>query len=376
MADVHRGRMILAVAFAAAVVLAAPFIGQLRAFIQDTFPGQYARIIAGAVFGSVGIAIVVALARIRERRALRYGLMVTAIAIGTGYATLSTSGDPTVDAVERFHFVEYGLIAFLFYRAWQPAGDLSLLVLPVLAGLLTGIAEEWLQWFVPSRVGELRDVVLNLWAVVCGLIFGFALEPPPHVSWSLRPPSRTRVRRLGAIVLFAFGIFMHSVHLGYRIDDRHTGAFRSMQTADGLDALARERAARWRANPPMTWSRLSREDQYMTEGVTHVRRRNICWGSDWPCAWHENLILERYFAPVLDTPSYISPTGHRWDSVQRADAEAQTAAALKGAAAGRTYLSEADKDSPVFTRSKTVFWSAIVAAMVLLLWPSRSRASF
>jgi VanZ family protein len=367
--SVHRGRLALAIAVSAVVVLAAPYIGQLRAFIQDTFPGQYSRIIAAAVFGSVGAAIVVAIARIRERRALRYGLIAVALAIGTAYAMLSTSGDPTVDAVERFHFVEYGLVAFLFYRAWQPAGDLSVLVLPVLAGLLTGICEEWLQWFVPSRVGELRDVVLNLWAVVCGLIFGLGLDPPERLSWSLAPHSRTRIRRFTAIVLLAFGIFMQSVHLGYRIDDGQTGAFRSMETAEGLDALARDRTERWRANPPMTWSRLSREDQYMTEGVTHVRRRNICWGSDWRCAWHENLILERYFAPVLDTPSYISPTGHRWDSAQRADAEARIAEAP--ASADGAYISAADKDSPVFTWSRTLFWSVIVAAMAILVWPSR-----
>ena len=36
-------------------------------------------------------------------------------------------------------------------------------------------------------------------------------------------------------------------------------------------------------------------------------------------AWRENLILERYFAPVLDTPTYASPHGNRWPPEQRAD---------------------------------------------------------
>ena len=38
---------------------------------------------------------------------------------------------------------------------------------------------------------------------------------------------------------------------------------------------------------------------------------------------HENLILEKYYAPVLDTPSYVSAQGHRWPASQRADAEAR-----------------------------------------------------
>jgi hypothetical protein len=38
-------------------------------------------------------------------------------------------------------------------------------------------------------------------------------------------------------------------------------------------------------------------------------------------AWSENLILEKYYAPVLDTPSYVSRTGHRWPADQRAHAD-------------------------------------------------------
>ena len=39
-------------------------------------------------------------------------------------------------------------------------------------------------------------------------------------------------------------------------------------------------------------------------------------------AWHENLILERFFAPVLDMPTYASPNGNRWPPEQRANVAA------------------------------------------------------
>ena len=39
-----------------------------------------------------------------------------------------------------------------------PSGDGSIIVLPILAGIATGILDEWFQWFVPVRAGEIRDI--------------------------------------------------------------------------------------------------------------------------------------------------------------------------------------------------------------------------
>jgi hypothetical protein len=343
-------------------VLAAPFIGQLRAALQDTFPDYYRAIILSAVFGSIAVALVVALVRIRERRALRYGCIATALVLGTAYALWSRTGDPAVDAVERFHFVEYGLIALLFYRAWSYLNDGSLLILPVLAAVLVGIAEEWLQWFIPSRVGEFHDVMLNAWAIGCGLLFAVALFPPPQLSLALSHSSWRRVKRCGAVVVLALAVFVQSVHLGFQIDHPKIGSFQSTYAGDELLEISRERAARWNSNPPLTWTRLSREDQYLTEGILHVRRRNLCWDEqNFACAWRENLILEEYFAPVLTTPSYISPDLHRWPPEQRADIE------RREGHIGVAYMSEAD-DPPVWTWPRWAFWTAVAVAVLLLVW--------
>jgi hypothetical protein len=75
------------------------------------------------------------------------------VLIGVGYSLRFADGRPDVDVVERFHFVEFGVITLLFYRAWRPLNDLSIVVLPLLAGLLVGTLEEWFQWFIPVRVG-------------------------------------------------------------------------------------------------------------------------------------------------------------------------------------------------------------------------------
>jgi hypothetical protein len=357
-------RFALPVGASAAVVLGAPFIGQLRAAVQSAFPGQYTRIVGGVVLAALTIAVVAALLRIKDRRALRYGGMAVALAVGTGYAVLSATGDPSVDAVERFHFVEYGVITLLYYRAWRGVGvaDASLLILPGLAAILVGICEEWLQWFIPARVGEVRDVLLNVVSITCGLLFSVALDPPPRLARSLPPSSLRRVKRFGAVVVLAFAVFVHAVHLGYTVRDPKIGSFLSVYTREQLGAVAQNRLERWRTAPPRTWSRLSREDQYLSEGVTHVSRRNRCWEEqNFRCAWRENLILEEYFQPVLDTPNYISAGGFRWLPDQRADA------AARESADGEMYLSEANA-VPIVVWSKIGFWCIVAGVIVLLLW--------
>ena len=147
-----------------------------------------------------------------------------------------------MNAVERVHFVEYGLIAFLFYRAAAgeaTAGDPSI-VDPAAAGrFMVGTLDEWLQWFIPVRVGEAHDVFLNLAAIVCGLMFALALQPPP--SFTMRICARSRWRRIGviaAVVWLVFATFVSQVHLGHAIDDRGIGRFKSHYTADELERAA------------------------------------------------------------------------------------------------------------------------------------------
>lgn len=314
--------ILLAVAVATTLVVLAPFIGEARRWLRATLPGQYVLII-NLIVGSCALAVVVtALVRVRSQRVLRFGLMAAGALGAVTYATLTGSTDAGVAAVEHFHFVQYGLIVWLFYRAWRPQGDLTSLCWPLAAALVFGAAEEWLQWFVPGRVGEINDVLLNGVAIVCGLLVSTGLQLPASGWWR---PSAAAVRRAGAglvVVVAVLAAFIWTIHVGYAIDDPAGGRFLSRYSASQLDQLAADRAARWATDPPLVLARVSREDQYRSEAEAHVRARNNAWDAgDVRTAWHENLILERYYAPVLDTPSHVSATGHRWAPEHRLDAE-------------------------------------------------------
>ena len=159
--------------------------------------------------------------------------------LGTAYALWNAQGIAEVDAVERVHFVEYGLITLLFYRVWRPRGDVSMFVLPMLAGIAVGTLEEWLQWFIPGRVGDMRDVFLNVAAIVCGLLFSVGVDPPDARPLTLRPGSLRRIGIVGCRRGAAVRAFVHSVHLGVEIERSRAGSFRSRYDAATLLASAR-----------------------------------------------------------------------------------------------------------------------------------------
>jgi len=301
----RRARFILAIVVATALVLSAPFIGFVRSWIRATFPGQFVRIVGGAIAVLAAAAIVAAILRIRQNRLLRYGALLAAVAGAIWFSIVEATGNADVDVVQRFHFVEYGIITFLFYRAWRALEDPAILLLPALAGLLVGTADEWLQWFIPNRVGEIADILLNGIAIGCGLLFSVGADPPARFTWSMRPGSILRVGRLAAATVVALALFVHIVHLGDDINDREVGVFKSRYSMTALPALAAAKRAEWQMHPPpLTLQRVSREDQYMTEGVTHVQRRNELLGADQAKgAWMENLILEKYYA----TPRTSAP---------------------------------------------------------------------
>jgi VanZ family protein len=356
-------------------VLAAPGLGSARSALRAAWPGAFSLVVEGGLAAALLVTIVVALRRIRTDRVRRYALLVIALAIASAYSAATGSRDPAIRAVEHVHFLSFGAIAWLFFRVWRHRPDASGLAAPALAALIAGVGDEAFQWFLPARVGEIADVALNAVAIGCGLIVGAALAPPaaPRGAW-IRGSWRLVGGLLAAAVL-AVAAFAHLVHLGHRLEGPGGTAFLSRYTAPELDALASNRAAAWRTAPPLVRPpRFSREDQYATEGLQHIQARNTAWDlGDARAAWHENAILERFFAPVLDTPSYVSRTGHRWSAPHRADADARVQTA---GGAGR--FESAAFPYRLVTWPPLALWlsaTALALAMVAVAWRLDARAA-
>jgi hypothetical protein len=342
--------MALAVLVSVVLVISAPFIGEFRRWLAANVPGpQYLWLVNGVVGAGVAGVAIAAFLRIREGRVWRFGLIALAALIAIVFTRATGSAVPAVAAVEHFHFVQYGVITWLFYRAWRGRGDAASLLLPCAAAFVFGVAEEWWQWFLPARVGELQDVLLNGVAICCGLLVSVAVMPMARRGGGAARGARGSGLTASAAGVFvavtAVAAFTWTVHVGYAIHDPDIGMFRSRYSSTRLDALAADRTTRWATEPPLVRRTLAREDQYRSEGEAHVRARNTAWDQgDVFTAWHENLVLERFYAPVLDTPSHISPTGHRWHPDHRADAERR----LKDGTAAAPFVSAAAVDTRVY----------------------------
>ena len=154
------------------------------------------------------------------------------------------TGNPEVDAVERFHFIEYGLIRCSFTGpGGRRATGRSLLCRfsPGSRRHLRRVAAVVHPG--PRRRGARRPVQSlrhRLWA---------ALQPRARSAAAFDACASAGCRgvewpSLAAIALVVFGAFIHSVHLGYEIKDAEAGVFRSRYTTEELANCSDARARR------------------------------------------------------------------------------------------------------------------------------------
>ncbi|HEX6201176.1 MAG TPA: VanZ family protein [Thermoanaerobaculia bacterium] len=309
-----RFRWLPPLALSAAVVMLAPFVGVLQRWLRESFGLGYLRWVTVALAVAGVLALAWALARIRERRALRYGTLALAGALVALQMAAWRTGAAETDVVERVHLLEYGLLAILFDRAFRPRHPGRLLPALALAAVaLVSLADEWVQWLTPVRVGDARDVVLNLWAGAVGLLVGLAFSPAPGLLRRSGPTSGRLAAGLGAVVVFAGAGFFDLAHLGHEVRDPRAGVFLSWHAPEQLLLAAEDRARRWPVEGPPPSRPLALEDSFQTEAGWHASARNQAVAAgDLATAWRENRILERWYRPFLD-----HRTGQRWPPAQR-----------------------------------------------------------
>ncbi|MEO1083037.1 MAG: VanZ family protein [Acidobacteriota bacterium] len=303
-----------------------PFMGLLRDVLFDTLGGLALKTIGGAL-ALVGLGVfVAAIMRIRDRRAPRYAALVAVVILILIQTFVLGSGHAKVDLVEKVHIFQYGALSVLLYWALLAPSRIigpSTLLLPLLWATLVGVGEESVQGFFRFRVADIRDVKLNGIAAFCGLFLALALWPPD--GWRTRPGERRRVLRWCAVLVLAVGIFFQTVHLGYLIKDEEIGQFRSWFSLEQLEELQAERAVAWAAEPPdgRAWHR---KDYYLWEAASHANHRNASQDAElWTFAYQANRILERYYGPFLDIPSFRGAGGpHRYgpDAVRELESKA------------------------------------------------------
>ena len=73
--------------------------------------------------------------------------------------------------VERIHFIEYAVLGLLISRTVDVRTLIRIICIGCLITLI-GAVDEIIQWFLPNRVGDMRDVIMNSVGGLSGLWLG------------------------------------------------------------------------------------------------------------------------------------------------------------------------------------------------------------
>ncbi len=255
---------------------------------------------------------------------------------------------------EALHFVQYGVLGLLVYRALtHHVRDATIyLSAAALCGLL-GTWDEIIQWVTPRRYWDFRDVYINfIGGGLIQLAIAFGMRPSIiNRGWPMERSVRL-FARLYIAQLILLGLCVSNtlarihwyadripaleflktnasvmVEYGYRHEDPDIGVFFSRFTLEDLkredDAHAEEYARILQAyHAPETYGEFLRiyppaVNPFLHEARVHLWRRDHYRGSAWQhgegshlfayhytVAYREHLIVERYFSNTYHRTRY------------------------------------------------------------------------
>jgi len=334
-----------------------PFVRTVREVFSARWPAEF---IAYAVIAVVLSATVAAIVFLRKRQ-LHTGIADLLWLAGVAAVFVVWTHHLMVQPEEAVHFLEYGVLGVLLYRTFEDrVPDPTVYVAATLTGLLVGTVDEFIQWLVPGRYWDFRDIILNAGAVALLQIAIWRLLKRP--SRTVSRSSRRLVCRLAAAQVLLLTLCMaatpqrlHRIANHLSLPDRlATGVdaiceygflhsaddrtlFRSRLSSGELLRSDRDRAPilahdldASRGGSDLAQSRISpARDPFAYEIRIHVfaRNRNLHkalarepgssgYRRHMTTAWRENLILENFFGNTLEQSTY------RWGPRRRKEAEA------------------------------------------------------
>ncbi len=304
---------------------------------------QFITITALAAILGAGTAILFV---IRQPRAGRWQRALVLAVIGgvfVGVARLKALAPE-----EALHYLEYGILGVLLYRALtHRIRDPLIYLAALVAGALIGTGDEIIQWLTPRRIFEYRDIRMNVLGVALALTAIAAGIRPLLIRRPIRPSSvvitcRQTLALLALLFLCALntparanriamripglgGFYNREsvmTEFGHRHVDPEIGVFYSRFTLEQLRAMDTARAAdaapiiaAYRSHaryPDFLRDYPSARDPFVHELRVHLFRREH-YGSfvrqsltnpavlrdNGTVAFRENQILEKYFSNTL-----------------------------------------------------------------------------
>ncbi len=366
---------------------------------RDTF--MYAVIITVIIVSSF------ALLKLRQRKRAttkkNYLWLVSVSAIFITY-TIKLRRNPE----EAIHFIQYGLLAVLVYRALtHRIADNGIYFVALLITAAIGMVDEALQWLTPQRIWGLSDIWLNTVAAALSLLMiAKGLSPGIIAGRPTAATVRMLYRTALCVVLLLAASLLNTpqrissyvsklpslefivanssvmVEYGYRYEHGETGVFRSRLAPDELRQTDKSRANEAAVqldllpapsdyteflrrytpfNDPFLHEvrvRLNRRDYYLRSAAEYRDRDSDEFRRRMTIAHFENRIMEKYFPETLSQSSFVLP--------------AETVSHMKeNALIDTDYESAVSKHLLTRVNERQVLWFSITLAILLLVMDRR-----
>lgn len=194
------------VLWTASIYLVIPLARLIQRWVNEHLGRGFflAVVIAALVAGALAVLVAIARGRVPVSPGRSFWLLATTGAFAWGAYDLR--GNPE----EAMHYVQYGVLALLLFRALSVRmRDPAVYVFGALVGAMLGSIDEFIQWLVPERFFDFRDMRIN---IVAGLLMQAAVAfglRPPYIDQPLSVRS-VRLCRIAAVLWVGLLFFMVS----------------------------------------------------------------------------------------------------------------------------------------------------------------------
>ena len=301
---------------------------------------------------------------------------------------------------EAVHFLEYGLLSFFLFKALShQIKDKSIYITTAFFALFIGTIDEILQWAIPQRVWDFRDVGLNGLSGVLFQLVVWKVIKPKIISEKIDFKSLRILTSIIISCLILLGLCASNTpkrvasyitkipklsflqkeepmsEFGYKYIDPEIGVFYSRLSHKSLqmrDNLRGEQYAKiLNESVDKDYQQFIREynpitDPFMHELRVHIFRRDTYFKRGesasnlsekkelYFAAYKENLILEKYFRHSIEKSVY------RWneDILQESEASIDKS---------KTYKSPVSANLFTFFSEKTMWISIFLLILFLVL---------
>ena len=161
----HKGLLVVTVVYVISIYAALPVARPLLTYLYNHLGRETLGIIMNVLLLLFIFFSLFYLYSYSRRSLLRLALLV--LVFSATFLLAMTYDIPE----ERFHFLQYGLLGYLLYSLFFNRRRLPEIPALCLVAFIGG-SDELVQHFLPNRVGDMRDVVMNAVAGLSGVAVG------------------------------------------------------------------------------------------------------------------------------------------------------------------------------------------------------------